>query len=98
MEDTQAPPTPPEAAMRAETAPIMDVVAPPPPTADETVPAAPANEGNPEPKAPAALAHQKAPPKPKTPRTTGANAAIFSTVIIVLGLAMLAVFAYLQQK
>lgn len=66
----------------------MDVVAAPAPTADEAA-------SKPEPK----RADHK-PPKPeKAPRRRDGNvmAAIFATVIIVLGLAALAVFAYLKQ-
>lgn len=37
-------------------------------------------------------------PNPSKQRGTGVTAAIFATVIIVFGLALIAVFAYLNQK
>lgn len=68
------------------TAPPDQVVAAPPESASETKPVAPAEE-KPKP---------KAPPKPKQPKT-GVGMAVFATVIIVLGLAAMATFAYLKQ-
>jgi len=87
MEDSPATPNP-----------VMDVVAPPPRTADETAPAPVPTANPPKPQAPAAPAHQKAPVQAKQPRANSVNTAIFATVIIVLGLAALAVYAYLKQK
>lgn len=40
----------------------------------------------------------KAPKPPKPPRTPGVGMAITATVVIVLGLAVLAVYAYLQSN
>jgi len=78
----------------------MDVVAPPPRSVDEPAPApASPTDHHPHPAhAPAEPAHQKAPSQPKPPRANGVTAAISATVIIVLGLAALAVYAYLKQK
>lgn len=65
--------------------PVMDVKAPSPETK------------RPLPKAPAQLPQQ--PGKPATPPAkSGVTAAITATVIIVLGLAALAVYAYLKQS
>ncbi len=70
----------------------MDVVAAPPPDAEEKASKA------------ESVKHDSAPakkaPKPKAtgqPRDGSVVAAIFATVIIVLGLAALTVFAYLKQ-
>jgi len=70
-------------------APVMDVV--PPPAADKPQPAAP----NPT---PAPAAKPAKPAKPVTPKqpSNGVGMAITATVIIVLGLAALAVYAYLK--
>lgn len=74
----------------------MDVVTPPPlagsPAQSPLPPARP-------PKPPAAANVPIANPvKPQTPPKQGVTAAITATVIIVLGLAVLAVFAYIKQK
>lgn len=73
----------------------MDVVAPPPQTVD---PADPPQRAKPEPAKPPH--EEKKAPKPKAepkPHNSSVTAAIFATVIIVLGLAALTVFAYLKQ-
>ena len=85
--------------------PVMDVV---PPPATEPVAVAPpeevqskatetATDLNPT---PAETAKQPALPKPTPakPQNKGVTAAIIATVVIVLGLAVLAVVAYLKQK
>lgn len=83
----------------------MDVVPPQPPAAPavepEPVAAAPPDQGQPQPpQPPSPPPQQKAPPKPKPPKKprNGVGTAIFATVIIVLGLAALAVYAYLKGK
>ncbi|HZL08077.1 MAG TPA: hypothetical protein VFC50_02695 [Candidatus Dormibacteraeota bacterium] len=98
MEESQ-PPLTPEAEKPVQAGPIMDVVAPPPAEpADGSAPGTPpvTDPSTPAPAAPPA--HQKAPPQAKKPRAAGVNAAIFATVVIVLGLAVLAVYAYTKQK
>jgi hypothetical protein len=69
--------------------PVMDVVAPPPGTAPEAKRALP--------KLPA---QKPVPAKPTQSKAAveGVNTAIAATVVIVLGLALLAVYAYLAQK
>jgi len=72
--------------------PVMDVA--PPPLLIEIIdkrPAAPAAEG---PKKSAGPAHPKQPDQPKS----GVGLAIFATVVIVLALAGLATYAYLQSR
>ena len=74
------------------TAPAMDVVAPVPASAE---PAAP-NEATEQAAKKAKPAPQpKQPPKTKNPNVT---AAIIATVMIVLGLGLMAVLAYLKQN
>jgi hypothetical protein len=89
--------------------PVMDVVTPRPKapsaayTSPEPMAVAPPEEIDPKAK-PSVLAppqaQQKAPPKPKPPKQpgSGVTAAIFATVVIVFGLALLAVYAYLKQN
>jgi hypothetical protein len=79
-------PAPPEISR----SPVMDVV--PPPAEPEPAPAETPAE-KPAPKPPA-------PPKPASPKQTNGNviAAIFATVIIVLGLSAMAVMAYIKTK
>jgi hypothetical protein len=60
---------------------------------------APAPEPGEAPAEPAATPAESDPPKaPKPPREKGVGLAIVGTVIIVLGLAALATYAYLQTK
>ena len=74
-------------------APIMDVKAP---GATSAAPAAaPPAAAKPATKLDKSAPPPKAPPKPKT---KGVTAAITATVIIVLGLAALAVYAYINTK
>jgi hypothetical protein len=101
----EEPPAPPSAGAPnpAAPGPVMDVV-PPRPKAE------PAAGASPEPMAVAPPeeanskvqpARQKAAPKPPKPPKqpgSGVTVAIVATVIIVLGLALLAVYAYLKQK
>jgi hypothetical protein len=79
-------------------APIMDIKVPPP-----AHPAAPATSSRTTPTGnksvyadPTAAAAAKA--APKKPPAKGVNAAIFATVVIILGLAALAVYAYTKTK
>jgi uncharacterized protein HemX len=67
----------------------MDVVAPPPATASEAKPALPKASQHPVP--------QPKNKPAKAPAKAGVTTAIIATVIIVLGLAILAVYAYLKQ-
>jgi len=90
--------------------PVMDVVAPPPAaTAGEDKPHQPPQEDKPHATTDEQPATQSdpdkpvAPPEPQKPVTpkpphTGVGLAITATVIIVLGLAALAVYAYLKTK
>ncbi|HEX7633346.1 MAG TPA: hypothetical protein VF401_03400 [Candidatus Saccharimonadales bacterium] len=78
---------------RAAPSPVMDVVAPPPasppaePSASPAVaPVEPKKQAKPAP----------APTKPPRQPSNGVGMAIFATVVIVLGLAALATYAYLQ--
>jgi uncharacterized protein HemX len=71
--------------------PVMDVV--PPPVATELP-----RTGDPKPQPPAQPKAAPEPPKPPKQPGNGVTAAIVATVIIVLGLALLAVYAYLKQK
>ncbi len=82
----------PKTEPKTAASPAMDVVTAPPPDAEEKASKA------------ESVKHDSAPakkaPKPKAagkPRDGSVTAAIFATVIIVLGLAALAVFAYLKQ-
>ncbi|MEO6513687.1 MAG: hypothetical protein ABIR37_03295 [Candidatus Saccharimonadales bacterium] len=97
-------PVVPEEAAPKPAAPVMDVRPPQAPTA------APANEVQVDPseklaeekdnKNPKKVKKEK-PPKivtPKKPRQPGVGAAIFATVVIVFGLAALAVYAYLKTQ
>ncbi len=90
---------------------VMDVVAPPPAddiaeTGPEPLAAAPALSDEANPSLPLQKSSPKeAPTKPKlagsiSPKqsSSGVTAAIIATVIIVLGLALLAVVAFLKQK
>lgn len=97
MEEPQ-PSLAPEADKPSPAGPIMDVVAPPPESADEAAPASAPAPDHPKSQPPSAPAHQKGPPQPKPPKAPGVGAAIYATVIIVLGLAALAVYAYIQQQ
>ena len=85
MEGTQLAP-PPEVAKAPM--PVMDVVAPPPtpPSASPSPSAQPLNK--------AALPSMS---KAKKAKDSGVGGAIFTAVVIVLGLAALAVYAYLKQ-
>jgi hypothetical protein len=90
MAEPQIAPTPPTQTPSAA-GPVMDVVAPPPL-------ANPPNDGRAGTQpAPADQPAKKA-LKPKTPPKQGVTAAITATVIIVLGLAALAVLAYIKTK
>ncbi len=51
-----------------------------------------------KPKAETPAAHQPAPPKPPKVRREGTTAAIIATVVIVVSLSALAVYAYLKTK
>jgi hypothetical protein len=101
MEETQTLPDP----KPSRQGPVMDVV-PPRTTSEAAVEPEPMATAPPDQDQPKASnpsmppAHQKAPPKPKPPKQpkNGVTAAIFGTVIIVLGLAVLAVYAYLKQN
>lgn len=95
MEEPRTPP--PETPIPAAPNPAMDVVAPRPKGAPEAVASAPPEQTDPKAKQPA---KQETPPKPKTPKPkgNGVTAAIFATVIIVLGLGLLAVYAYIKQN
>lgn len=95
--------TPPLETAKAPT-PVMDVVAPPPEpmTEAKAEPTASTHTPGPKPSSPFLPAHQSAPtPKPPKhhapPKTGGVGGAIFATVVIVLGLAALAVYAYIKQ-
>jgi hypothetical protein len=97
----------------APSAPVMDVVAPPPapdpaPAANgddkphDPPPAEPDHQAGPDEKKPEAVkpAEVAPPPKPVIPKQPGSGIgmAIFGTVVIVLALAGLAVYAYLKSK
>jgi len=84
--------TPQSPAPAPAPAPVMDVVAPPPLAQP---PAAPVPVPSP---APPANVGRSAPVKPTPARKQGVTAAIIATVIIVLGLAALAVLAYIKNK
>jgi hypothetical protein len=96
-------PAPPEPAVQsvAEPRPVMDVK--PPESVGEPVAAPPESAPVPGPQprpAPAAKEEHPIPPKPVAAKQANDNvrAAITATVIIVFGLAALAVFAFLQQN
>ena len=74
--------------------PVMDVVPPPAASAADNAPA----EAEPAKAAPIAPTPAAKPPKPVVPKqpSDGVGMAIAGTVIIVLGLAILAVIAYLK--
>jgi hypothetical protein len=74
-------------------APVMDVVAPPP----LAHPPGEAASASTTPQLPKANIPTPALAKPKSAKQ-GVTAAIVATVIIVLGLAVLAVLAYIKQK
>jgi hypothetical protein len=98
-EKAASPTTPPAvtAAMPKPAAPVMDVL---PPVSDNAVHAAPPEDkpaDEPKPKADKKAKKIKA-VKPKSPRQPGSGAAIFASVVIVLGLAALAVYAYLKSN
>jgi hypothetical protein len=79
---------PPDGPGAASAGPVMDVVPPAPPTAETKTP-------------PAKPSEQPSKPNPKAttpPKKPGVAAAIFATVIIVIALACLAVYAYIKQK
>jgi len=94
--ETPAPaeaPKPDAAAQTKSAAPVMDVVAPPPAVKTEGE-VARASEPAPE-----DTEHKEVvPPKLKKQPGSGVGLAIVATVIIVLGLAVLATFAFLQSK
>jgi hypothetical protein len=76
----------------------MDVVAPPP--ADKPETASGTEATGVETPAPQEAAPVKAPKPvtPKKPRGNGVTAAIIATVVIVLGLAILATFAFIHSR
>jgi hypothetical protein len=74
----------------------MDVM-PARPSADKTDQKAPAPNDKPDEKKPAEAA-PAVPPKPKAPKQPNIGLAITATVIIVLGLAALATYAYLKSR
>ena len=79
---------------------VSEPPAPSPVTADPMMlPSQPA-AAPPEPAAVPAERNQAAPPKPVTPKSPShsVGTAIFATVVIVLGLAALAVYAYLKTR
>ncbi len=85
----------------------MDVVAPPAPAPVAVQPAPPAEAADPkDTPEPAEARKDKNAPKnkiqkpalPQTPRDKSVSTAIFATVIIVLGLAALATYAYLKTQ
>jgi hypothetical protein len=106
MEEPTAPP-PSGAPNPAAPAPVMDVVPPRPKaepavgTSPEPMAIAPPEEVDPKAKPAAQPTDQKAAPKPPKPPKqpgNGVTVAIVATVIIVFGLALLAVYAYLKQN
>ena len=86
-----APPNPAQPAAPTPN-PVMDVVAPP------VAPAPPQDSPPTPPKAETKPVAATKTNKPKPPAKQGVTAAIVATVIIVLGLAALAVVAYIKQK
>jgi hypothetical protein len=76
-------------------APVMDVVTP---AAVKAVPADAEPKDKPAPvETPKAKVQQK-PAKPAKKRGNGVGMAIFATIVIVLGLAAMATYAYLKTK
>ncbi|HTB48548.1 MAG TPA: hypothetical protein VK712_00515 [Verrucomicrobiae bacterium] len=76
--------------------PVMDVVVPPPDKSNSPD-TAKADTKSP---APESKSIKQAPAKPTTPKqpSSGTGLAIFATVIIVLGLAALATYAYIKTR
>lgn len=73
---------------------VMDVVSPPQ-TTEKSAP--PPKESGPVPEKPKKQDSKKHEAKPDVPKkSTGVGLAIFATVVIVLGLAALATYAYLK--
>ncbi len=89
--------TTPESPKPTAPAPVMDVVAPPPQEKNEKQPLA---EQLPDEHKGHLEGHEPVSAKPKTPKSPGSGTglAISATVIIVIVLAGLATFAYLQSK
>jgi uncharacterized surface anchored protein len=93
----------PEAKPATASAPVMDVRPPQAgaPAAEQPKPAdAPQQAPDEKPKKPEKAKDEKPPTPvvPKKPRQPGVGAAIFASVVIVLGLAALAVYAYLKTQ
>ena len=89
--------------MEKETKPVrasaMDVVTPRLPASEPVAvaPAPPAEAADPKAKSVSAKEKPKAPKPAKKPRN-GVGMAIFATIIIVLGLAAMATYAYLKTQ
>lgn len=92
------PQTPPAPPATDRPMPVMDVVAAPPESAKPHESAAPADKPTGKPAEPPKPAPAPKPAKPSQPKSPGSGVglAIFATVIIVLGLAVLATYAYIQ--
>lgn len=81
--------------------PVMDIKAPPRPSAPEPVKTPPPEAGKAEPESvELKKADKRAPKPPKPPKTRGSGVglAVFATIVIVLGLGALFVYAYLRTQ
>jgi hypothetical protein len=101
--DVKLPDEPAQTTSEPPVKPVMDVRPPQPETAaNSAVHEAPPEPDDSEPEAKAAKAEKPPKPtkvvKPKQPRGNGVTAAIFASVVIILGLAALAVYAYLKSN
>jgi len=80
----------------------MDIKAPARPTTAEPVKAAPPDAGNPMPQSVELKKDDKKkaskPPKQPKSRGSGVSLAVFATIVIVLGLGALFVYAYLRTQ
>ena len=94
QDNNAAPDSAPKPAMEHTTPPAVNDVNPPSKIPDKPVPAPdlPADEPKPTPAPP--VPTPRAPKKP----SNGVNSAIFATVIIVIVIAALIVYAYLKSK
>ncbi len=79
------------------TQPVMDVASPPPPGANDSGQQPGVQKTSAPAKSSQATSRPNVPVTPKQPKSGNAGA-IIATVIIVLGLAALATYAYLQPK